>query len=193
VKKAIILLLASVFLAIGIDFFLAPYHLLEGGMIGVGLIVNYTMGIRTGLAILVLSTPIYLYTLFFQRPFFIKGIHGLLLSSFSIDILEPLKYISHIPLLFSAMFGGIFIGLGIGLMLKMETSAGGLDLLALFIAKACGWNVGILIFFMDSLIILLGYFIAHIPITYSIITVVFVGLMTGSINASRNVLHHIRI
>lgn len=184
-KKAVGLIIASVLLAIGIDGFLTPYHLLDGGMIGIGLIINYTTGIRTGLTILVLSAPIYIFALIYQRSIFIKGIHGLLLSSFSIDFFEPLRDSFHIPMLFSAMFGGIFVGLGIGLMLKMETSAGGLDLLALFLSKAAGWNVGIFIFIFDSLVILLGFAVAHIPITYSIITVAFVGLMTASINSSR--------
>ena len=85
-KKAFGLIIASLFLAIGINGFLAPYHLLDGGMIGIGLIFNYTFGIRTGLTILILSTPIYLFTLFFQPSFFVKGIHGLLLSSFWGDI-----------------------------------------------------------------------------------------------------------
>ena len=179
------LVAASMILAIGLNGFLAPYHLLDGGIIGLGLIINYTTGIRTGLAILVLSIPIYVITLFFERSFFIKGIHGLLLTTFSIDVLEPFQNIFHFPVIFSAMIGGILVGLGVGIMLKMGVSTGGLDLIALFVSKVTGWNVGVLIFIIDSIIIYLGFAIANISITYSIIAIVFVGLMTASINSSR--------
>jgi len=185
VKKAMGLVAASMILAIGLNGFLAPYHLLDGGIIGLGLIINYTTGIRTGLAILVLSIPIYVITLFFERSFFIKGIHGLLLTTFSIDVLEPFQNIFHFPVIFSAMIGGILVGLGVGIMLKMGVSTGGLDLIALFVSKVTGWNVGVLIFIIDSIIIYLGFAIANISITYSIIAIVFVGLMTASINSSR--------
>ncbi|MGV3489601.1 MAG: YitT family protein [Tuberibacillus sp.] len=184
-KKALGLFLSSIILAIGLNGFLAPYHLLDGGVIGLGLIINYTTGIQTGLAILVLSLPIYILSLFIERSIFIKGIHGLLLSSLSIDALGPLQHLFHLPVMFSAMIGGILVGLGVGIMLKMGVSTGGLDLLALFISRITGWNVGVLIFIIDSIIILLGYAVAGISISYSIITIVFVGLMTTSINSSR--------
>ena len=61
-------------------------------------------------------------------------------------------------------------------------------------SKMMGCNVGILVFSFDAIIIILGYVIAHIPLIYSVITVIFVGFMTITINSTKLIVsHNIRI
>ncbi|WEG10849.1 YitT family protein [Pullulanibacillus sp. KACC 23026] len=179
VRKFFALIGASIVISVGINGFLIPYEFLDGGMIGIGLILNYAYGIKAGLAILLLSLPIYVYALIKERGLFIKSVHGLLLTSLLIDAFAPLSDEIFVPPLLSAILGGLLVGAGIGLMLRYETSTGGLDLLALFLSKKAGINVGILIFSFDCLVLLTGHFLIGIPLTYSIIVVACVGSMTS--------------
>jgi uncharacterized membrane-anchored protein YitT (DUF2179 family) len=79
----------------------------------------------------------------------------------------------------SSVFGGVLVGCGIGLMLRYKTSTGGTDLLAQLIGKITTINVGVLIFFIDGLVILSGLKIVGFEkFCYSFITIVFVGIMT---------------
>lgn len=57
-NKAIIIVFGSLILSVGINFFLVPFDLLDGGIIGIGLIIKYILGIKVGLTIIVLSIPI---------------------------------------------------------------------------------------------------------------------------------------
>lgn len=184
IRKFFALIGAAIIISVGINGFLTPYELLDGGMIGIGLILNYAYGIKAGLAILVLSLPIYMYALVKQRSLFFKSIHGLILTSLLIDAMAPISQEIFVPPFLSALIGGLLVGSGIGIMLRYETSTGGLDLLALFISRRTHLNVGILIFIFDSCVLLSGHFFIGIPLTYSIIVVVCVGCMTAWVTMS---------
>ncbi|GAJ41143.1 hypothetical protein GCA01S_058_00310 [Parageobacillus caldoxylosilyticus NBRC 107762] len=70
-KKIMATIIGSIFLAIGINVFLVPHHLLDGGIIGIGLIVKYIWHVKAGLTIILLSIPLYIIAWFYYRPFFL--------------------------------------------------------------------------------------------------------------------------
>jgi len=183
-NKATAILIGSLFLSVGINFFLVPFELLDGGIIGIGLIVKYLLGFRAGLTIIVLSIPIFFIAWLYYRNYFYNSLHGMLISSFFIDWLYPLhdNFISFIqfPAIISAIIGGIFVGLGIGIMLRYETSTGGTDLLAQFLADIFQKNVGVMIFIIDVIVICIGgLLISKETLLLSIVTITFVGLTTS--------------
>lgn len=185
-KKGIVIVIGSVLLSLGINLFLAPYEVLDGGIIGIGLILNYLWGLKTGLMILFLSIPIFIIAWFHYRDYFYNSLHGMVVSSFFIDLLKPIDSYIHIDAIFSSILGGILVGLGIGLMLRFRTSTGGTDLIAQFLYDKTGINVGILIFTIDSLVILIGGLLLSSETMFlSSITILFVGLTTSLL--ARNV------
>jgi uncharacterized membrane-anchored protein YitT (DUF2179 family) len=121
---------------------------------------KYLWGIKAGLIIIMFSIPVLILAWFKYRNYFYNSVHGMLISSFMIDLLQPLEYyfvfyVQVSPLL-SSIIGGAFIGLGIGIMLRYETSTGGTDLLARFLASIFHINMGVMIFIIDAIIISLG-------------------------------------
>jgi uncharacterized membrane-anchored protein YitT (DUF2179 family) len=179
------IVLGSLLLAIGINGFIVPFHLMDGGMIGVGLLAKYMWGFETGLTILLFSIPIYVIAFIYYRPFFYTSLNGLLISSLSIDLLKPLDGLFHVPILYSAIIGGMLIGAGIGVMLRFRTSTGGFDLLALFIASKTPLNVGIIIFIIDATILFVASRVLHASsMLYSIITICSVGVFTSLLTFS---------
>lgn len=182
IKKVVTIIIGSFFIAIGINYFVIPNHLLDGGITGLGLIGKYAFGFKTGLTIILLSLPLYIISFFYNRTYFYNGIHGLLVSSFFIDVLYPISLWDPAPIVFSSLAGGLLIGTGIGLMLLSDTSAGGTDLLALMLAKITSLNVGIFILIIDSIILLFGWIvISEVTIIFSAIMVAMVGLTTTTI------------
>jgi uncharacterized membrane-anchored protein YitT (DUF2179 family) len=177
--KIFAVLIGSLLLGIGVNAFLVPHHLLDGGMIGLGLIMHYFYGWQTGLTIIVLSIPLYVLAWFLERKYFFHSLHGLMVSSLFIDMFAPAEKGLELGILPSAILGGILVGAGIGLMLRHDTSTGGTDLLAQLLNKFVYINVGILIFFIDGLVILLGMkIIGFEKFAYSLLTITCVGLMT---------------
>ncbi|MGG2198182.1 MULTISPECIES: YitT family protein [Paenibacillus] len=159
-QKISALLFGSVLISIGINFFLMPFMVLDGGLIGIALIINYLSGAKVGVVMFMCSIPIFVLAWFYYREIFYTSLYGLLVSSIFIDLLAPLHYhfLYYIKLtsFSSSVIGGFIVGTGIGIMLRNGISTGGTDLLAQYFSKLVSLNVGVLIFIVDGLIICLG-------------------------------------
>jgi uncharacterized membrane-anchored protein YitT (DUF2179 family) len=83
----------------------------------------------------------------------------------------------------SSIVGGILIGIGIGIMLRYETSTGGTDMLAQFLSNVFSVNVGIIIFIIDAIVVVMGGLLIS-PETFflSIVTIIAVGFTTSLCN-----------
>ncbi|MCM3114430.1 YitT family protein [Neobacillus sp. MER 74] len=179
-EKLAAMLLGSLLLSLGVNGFLVPYHLLDGGVIGLGLIIHYFYGWPAGLSIIVLSLPLYVLAWFFERRYFYYSLHGLIISSFCIDFLSFINGKIEIGILPSTIIGGLLVGIGIGLMLRYETSTGGTDLLAQLLTKFTSVNIGIIIFLIDGLVITSGIQVVGLEkFFYSLLTIICVGVMTA--------------
>lgn len=177
IKKEIIIIIGSIFIALEIKYFLVPYKVLDGGMIGIGLIGNYLWRLKASLMIILLSIPIFLIVWYRYRDYFYNGLHGMFISSFFIDIFYPLKALFHLDAVFSSIIGGM---VEIGLMLMYKTRTGGIDLVAHFLSDRTGINVGVLIFLIDVLVILSGGLLLSTNTLFlSVITILFVGITTS--------------
>ncbi|ESU32466.1 hypothetical protein G3A_11320 [Bacillus sp. 17376] len=178
--KVLAVLIGSLLLGVGVNGFLVPHHLLDGGMIGIGLIMHYFYGWPTGLTMIFLSIPLYVLAWILERKYFFHSLHGLLVSSLFIDLFAPIEQGLQLGIFSSAIIGGLLVGCGIGLMLRYETSTGGTDLLAQLIHKFFSLNVGLLIFMIDGLVVLSGLKVIGLEkFMYSLLTITCVGLMTA--------------
>ncbi|WP_150268703.1 YitT family protein [Paenibacillus tepidiphilus] len=182
--KLIIILAGSLLIAIATNFLLVPYKILDGGIIGIALIINYLSGTSIGLAILLCSLPVFLLAWLKERELFYSSVLGLLASSVLIELLSPLQYyfLYYIELgsVSSAIIGGFLMGTGLGLMLRFKASTGGTDLLARFISRAVPLNVGLIIFLTDALIIGTGgLLISKETFMHSLLTIFSGGVATG--------------
>ncbi|MFY2158365.1 YitT family protein [Cytobacillus firmus] len=171
----------SMSIALGINTFLIPNKVLDGGIIGLGLIISYLLNTNAGFTIMVLSIPIFALAWFKYRSYFFNSLHGMLLSSFFIDLFHN---VNQVPIKFSPILssftGGVFIGFGIGLMLRFETSTGGTDLLAQYFSEFIKINVGIIILIMDVFVICLGgLFVSTETFFLSAITISSGGITTS--------------
>ncbi|WP_407407552.1 YitT family protein [Peribacillus sp.] len=180
IEKMAAILAGSLLVGVGINFFLIPYHLLDGGMIGIGLIIHYFLGLPTGLGVILSSIPLYIYAWYYEKKLFLNSLHGLLFSSLCIDIFSEAVIDWNLPIYISAIIGGGLIGLGIGLMLRYGTSTGGTDMLAQIISRKSGLNAGMLIFFIDGCVLIVGLSVVDLTVFfYSFLTIIAVAMLTS--------------
>ncbi|NTZ19809.1 hypothetical protein EXW96_20345 [Paenibacillus sp. JMULE4] len=181
--KIVAIITGSLLIAMGVNCFLMPFKVLDGGIIGIALIINYLFEFKVGLVVILCSIPIFTLAWIYYRELVYNSLHGMLLSSYLIDILEPfhyyfLYYVNLTPVS-SSVIGGLIIGAGIGIMLRYDTSTGGTDLLAQFLSKYVTFNVGIIIFILDAIIISLGgLLISAETLVLSVITITVGGVTT---------------
>ncbi|WP_110114465.1 YitT family protein [Bacillus sp. CGMCC 1.16541] len=177
-SKGLAIFCGSLLIGIGLNAFLAPHHLIDGGLMGLGLILFYAVNIPVGMSMLILNFPIYLYAFFKERSFFYNGICGLLFSSLFAEYLSFLYGDFLLPVFESSILGGVCVGIGIGLMLRYDTSSDGVDLIAQFVSKFWAVNVGLTILLIDLFIMVAGMqVIGWRAFCYSVLVISVGGLM----------------
>ncbi|MGG3561124.1 YitT family protein [Neobacillus rhizosphaerae] len=187
-KKLAIIGFGSTMLGIGINGFILPFHLINGGLFGVSLLIKYLFGFKAGIIFILLNIPIYMFAYKSDRLYFFNGLLGAILSGFMIELLFPLNGRFHLPILSSVIVGAIIIGIGVGVMLRNHISPGGMDLLALLISKWSKINVGVIMVLMDGMIILTGLvLLQNARLLYSLVVITIVGLLATIITSYRRI------
>lgn len=151
-----LVLAGSAVMGLGYALFLIPYHLVPGGVSGVSIIFNYLFRLPVGLLIIVLNVPIFLLSYrFLGRKYLLTTILGMTVSSLLIDLFHEIIKLprgTENPLL-AAIYGGLMLGLGLGLVFRGQASTGGSDVIGLILNKYTGLTVGISIMLTDFIII----------------------------------------
>lgn len=133
-KKAIIegagTVVGSAIMAFGVSSFLLPNQLSSGGFSGIATITYYLLKIPMGIMILALNIPLFLFAGYrIGKEFFIKSIIGTASLSIFIDILDKYPPVTTDRFL-ACIYGGVIIGIGTAIILKVGSSTGGTELIA---------------------------------------------------------------
>ena len=157
-----LILIGSFIMAAGYVLFISPYKLVPGGVYGIGIVLYHiTDGlIPVGLTGLVFNIPLTIIGLKVLGPRFgVKTVVGFILASGFIDGLTWFwgdKPLVEDEALLSAIFGGILIGFGLGLVFKAKASSGGSSIMAMIAAKYTRVPVGQTLIVIDSIIVIFG-------------------------------------
>ena len=140
IKQILGTLLGSFIIAISISLFLLPSKLSTGGFAGIATITYYLFKIPVGTAMLVLNVPLFVLSIYkMGKSFFAKSLVGTISLSIFIDLLEKVKPLTSDRFL-ACIYGGILMGIGTSIILKMDSSTGGSDTIS-FLAKAYRPNI----------------------------------------------------
>ena len=177
-------LIGSAIMAFGISSFLLPNQLSSGGFSGIATITYYLLKIPMGTVMIMLNIPLFIFAGYkLGREFLIKLIIGTISLSVFIDIFDKYPPITTDRFL-SCIYGGLIIGIGTAIILKVNSSTGGTDLIANII-KAYDNNISIskYLTIIDLAIIILNVlFFRQIEIgLYSIIAIYLYGKMVDII------------
>lgn len=189
-RKWIMIGRGGIFIGTGINLFILPSHIINGGVFGISLLLKYLLGFKVGISIVCINLPIYLSALKHKRSYFYNSLYGLIVTSLTIDFLFPLNGLIDLLIIVSALLGGLTIGLGVGIMLRYNTCPGGIDLLAFLLSKWTSINIGFLIFLIDTSIVLIGLcVVGDKSLIYSFVTVGGVSLTAGILTSFRSIVY----
>ena len=147
----------SLLFAVGISLFAEPFHIAPGGISGLAIIINYLANLPVGLTIILINIPLFIAGfLKLGRSFVISSLYAMLLSSVIIDQLAHVEPFVEEPLL-AALYGGLLIGAGMGLVFIHGASTGGSDIIVrLLRLRFAGLKLGRLMFLTDLFVIALA-------------------------------------
>lgn len=164
----------------GINCFFIPHHLLDGGTIGISLIIFYYFQFPIGFTMMAISFPIYLFAFVTNRYYFIQSIFGMVCSAISLNIFSFMSTWKELPIPVSALIDGSIVGIGIGLMLRIGMTTEAVDLGAQIFGHFMSWNIGIVIFLIDTIILLAGLaFISVESFMHSFLAISATGFFTS--------------
>ena len=154
----------------GLKGFLLPNSFLDGGVIGISLITTELSGISLSVLIVLINIPfIILAFSTISRQFAIKSIIAIILLAVTIYII-PFTSITDDKLLI-AVFGGFFLGLGIGLAVRGGSVIDGTEVLAVFISRKTSLTIGDVILIFNIIIFAVAAYVFSIEIAlYAILT-----------------------
>ncbi len=129
-KEFLLILIGCLFAAFGTACLLLPCKLSSGGFSGIATIIYYFFDINMAKTIIILNIPLFILGIIkCGLKFILKTILATFLYSKFIDIFEITEPVLNDRFL-ASVYGGIFIGIGLALVLKANTSTGGTDLIA---------------------------------------------------------------
>ena len=170
IKEAIFLILGVISASIGLKGLLLPNQFLDGGAMGVSLLTQFLTGINLSLLILLVNAPfIIIGARQISVAFAVK-------SSLAILALAALVHFIELPVitedkLLIAVFGGFFLGTGIGLSIRGGAVIDGTEVLALSISRRTSFTVGDLIAIFNVVLFSISALVLGLEIAmYSILT-----------------------
>lgn len=164
----------------GVALFTTPGKIAGGGVNGIATILYHTVGFEPGIAMLIMNIPIFIIGMrVFGPNYGIKSIIGMTLFSLSVSAVGQvigyqgvIDYNDSISILLSALFGGILLGAGIGLVMRSGANTGGTDIIAQIFSRYTHLPLGTSLMIIDGLIIVASAFFFGLErAMYAIITV----------------------
>lgn len=176
VKKLLLIALGAAICTFGIHNIHQRVNITEGGIIGLMLLVEHWLGVSPAYITPILDAACYLLAFKYLGGMFIKlSLISTLCVSGWYKVWEQLPYLfpdlSQKPLV-GALVGGVFVGVGFGLIIRQGGSGGGDDALALTISHLFRWRLSVAYMFTDFVVLALSLtYIPFLRIAFSIITV----------------------
>ena len=168
ILDVVIIFIGCIIASLGVNIFLSHAQLLSGGATGIGLLLEYTLNIPTGITIFLINIPLLLVSYKkLNKSFTIYTTIGMLCLSFSLMMTKPLaSYVSidGLDILLYCIYGGVLCGIGYGLVFSRNGSTGGTDIITMLIRKKySNFNIGTLSCSLNIIIILTGAYIFGLP------------------------------
>lgn len=184
------MLIGCLIAACSINLFVVPSHLLTGGVTGIAIIIYYLAELPIGIQSFVYNIPLLIasYKLL-GKNYTIDVIIGTVLFSICIDATRFLN--AYAPLgdeiMLAAIYGGVFNGIGYGIVFRMNGSTGGFDIVGAIVKKFYSMNIGSVIFAFNCLIVAVAGFLFGIkPAMFTLIYMFVVGQFTDKVIAGLN-------
>lgn len=178
-KKYILLLeylgitLGCAIMAISLNAFSVPNKIAPGGVSGIATVIFYLTRIPVGITMLALNIPLFIFGVrILGKGVGVKTLYGTIILSIFIDYVFVMKPFTN-DLLLAAVFGGIVMGVGLGLVFRFGGTTGGTDLSAAIINKFIpGFTVGTILMAIDFFVVVIAGIVFKQPeiSLYSIIS-----------------------
>ncbi|CAH1224053.1 hypothetical protein PAECIP111893_05077 [Paenibacillus plantiphilus] len=153
IKRIIFLTLGASLVAVALEIFLVPNDIIDGGIVGVSIIVSKLTGLPLGMFLFLLNLP-FLVLGYKQigKTFALSTLYGVTVMSIGTQLLhsvDPLTY----SIFLAPVIGGVLLGIGVGLVIRFGGSLDGTEIVAILFTKKLPFSVGEIVMFINLFIL----------------------------------------
>ncbi|MDN4608721.1 YitT family protein [Sporosarcina sp. F6_3S_P_2] len=178
-KNIFFIILGAAIFSFGLVHFNIQHELAEGGFTGITLILLFAFNWDPAIMNLILNIPMFIIGWkLLGRKVFIYTVIGTVAVSVFLKVFMKYQYNIHLEgdMFLVALFAGVFIGIGLGIIFRFGGTTGGVDIIARLAHKYIGWSMGKTMFMFDAFVILLSWavYLDHRSMMYTLVAL-FVG------------------
>ncbi|MDP4084153.1 MAG: YitT family protein [Bacillota bacterium] len=152
-QRALLITLGACLTAIGLEIFLVPNKVIDGGITGISIMLSYLTGWKLGFYIFLLNIPFF-FIGYKQigKTFAVSTLFGIVILSIATTLLQPVQAFTQ-DILLASVFGGIVLGFGVGIVIRYGGSLDGTEVLAILFNNKLPFSVGEIIMFFNLFIL----------------------------------------
>ena len=155
IKEGLILIFGSFIYAVAVEIFLSPLKISPGGITGIAAALNYSLGFPTGILMLIFNIPIIVFGFIkFGKVFIAKSAVAVVFSSLFVDVIAGLYRPINFDIMLGSVFGGALIGTGLGFVMLVGSSTGGIDIVVKTLNIRFNISMGRAFLIIDGAVIL---------------------------------------
>lgn len=152
-QRILLITLGAVLMAVGLEIFLVPNRVIDGGITGISIMLSSVTGWGIGVFLFILNLPFILIGYKqIGKTFAFSTLYGIIILSIATTLFYPVPAFTD-DLLLATVFGGIAIGVGIGLVIRNGGSLDGTEVLAILANNKLPFSVGEIIMFLNIFIL----------------------------------------
>ncbi|HHW56804.1 MAG TPA: YitT family protein [Clostridia bacterium] len=153
IEKYIFLTTGAFLAAVALEIFLVPNNIIDGGITGISIMLSYLTKLPLGAFIFVLNLPFLVFGYKqIGKGFVISTFFAVTVLSLGVTVLEDVSPLTNDTLL-ASVFGGILLGIGVGLVIKHGGSMDGTEIVAVVFSELSGFSVGEIVLFFNIFIL----------------------------------------
>lgn len=157
--RALFIILGAFIYTVGLDLFLVPNNIIDGGVVGISLMAATLSGYSFSIFVVLINLPfLYLGYRVIGKTFTLSTLFGIVWMAIFSNFMHLLPVITTDPFL-GAIFGGIILGIGVGLIIRNGGSLDGSEVVAIIFDKRSSFSVGELVMGMNLVIMTLAGFV----------------------------------
>ncbi|WP_391563892.1 YitT family protein [Paenibacillus cremeus] len=152
-RRIVFMMIGAGLFSVGLEIFLVPNNIIDGGVTGISIILAHETNVPLGVFLTLLNLP-FLIIGYKQigKTFALSTLFAVLMMSVGTSLLIPVPPLTIDPLL-AAVFGGIILGIGVGMVIRSGGSLDGTEIVAILVSKKGPFSVGEIVMFVNVFIL----------------------------------------
>lgn len=151
--RILFVVLGATLYSIGLEVFLVPNEVIDGGVMGVAIMVSHLTHLPLGIFTFALNVPFFLIGYKqIGKSFTLITLFSVAAVSVGVSLLHTVRPLTDTPLL-ACVFGGVIVGVGVGLIIRNGGSLDGSEIIAIIMDKKVGFSVGEIVMFFNLFIL----------------------------------------